>query len=492
MSKLHKPPSQLSDFSGTIHFIGIGGIGMSALAKLMLVQGLQITGSDRQPSSIIRQLEKLGAAVAIGHTAQNIQGVSAVVVSTAIPGDNPELTAAIASGLPVWHRSDILAALSEQSKLIAVSGTHGKTTTTGMIAQVLIEAQFDPSVVIGGIFSKIESNARAGKGDYFVAEIDESDGTQIRAKPYISVITNIEPDHLENYPGGLPEIQRYMADFAGGSSALIVLCADDPGCKMLTKELSSSADRKIISYGTRAVSPEALYSYETAGSFAMSVFKRGTDSFTTDKMLGQIMLGVPGEHNKLNALAAVALATELGIEFDTIKKALQEFQGVGRRFEVLGESSAVLVVDDYAHHPTEVKATLEAARTYARSQGRKGRIVAVFQPHQPRRLRDLWDEFRKCFKGADLLILTDVYIARGEPIPGINSQEFAAVVDHDNVIYIGGAIQELAGSILPHLRSGDLVLTIGAGSITQLGPELIKLLKAQPAGSAGEKSNTKR
>jgi UDP-N-acetylmuramate--alanine ligase len=477
-SRLQKSSLHLTNLSGTIHFIGIGGIGMSALAELLLARGTKVSGSDREKTAVTQRLEKLGAQIAIGHESRNIQGAAAVVVSTAISESNLELVAAIAANLPIWHRADVLVALAEQSKLIAVSGTHGKTTTTGMIAQVLIDARMDPTVAVGGVFSKIASNARAGKGDMFVAEIDESDGTQVKAKPHISVITNIEADHLENYPGGLAEIRKHMTDFAGASKAFVVLCADDPGCKMLAATLTGSP---LITYGTRTVSPDALYVYESTGNFAMSVFKAG-------KSLGQITLSVPGEHNKLNAMAAVALATELGIDFDTIKNALHEFQGIGRRFDIVGESSNILIVDDYAHHPTEVKAVLEAAASYAKSQERSGRVVAIFQPHQPGRLRDLWEEFKKCFKGADVVLLTDVYIARGEAIPGINSQEFAAVVDHPNVVYIGGSMPELADKILPHLRSGDLVLTIGAGSITQLGPNLLELLKTQPLSSAPEKS----
>lgn len=453
----------LDSVSGAFHFIGIGGIGMSALARLLLARGKQVSGSDKEENEITNELKALGAQIFVGHDAKHVENASLVIVSTAITDANPELKQAKVRGLQVLHRSDLLRALTQKKKLLAISGTHGKTTTTGMVAQVLIDSGFEPEVVVGGIFSRIGSNSYAGKGEFFVAEADESDRTHAQMKSYIAMVTNIEPDHLENYPGGMAEICDNMVSFANGSSHATVICVDDAGSRSVVGRLKGTT----ITYGTRAKSPDADYSFDSNPD-GLTVWHR-------DKKLGDIHLAVPGEHNKLNATGVVAVATESGVPFDSISRALAKFGGVARRFQILGTKSGITVVDDYAHHPTEVRATLQAARNYQKTRDFK-RVVAVFQPHQPGRLRDLWKEFCDSFADSDLVLLTDIYVARGGNIEGISSERFAKEVKHGNAIYVPGSMSELPSAVKPHLRHGDLVLTIGAGDITKLGAELLKLL----------------
>ncbi len=462
----------LSESTGSVHFVGIGGIGMSALAKLLLGQGIAVSGSDREANPITDELARLGARICFGHNAHNVEGAGAVVVSTAITGDNPEIVAAHTRGLPVWHRSDLLAWLSRHSTLVAVSGTHGKTTTTAMVAQVLLDCGLDPSIVIGGVFSRIGSNAQLGSGHYFVSEADESDGTHANAESHIALVTNIEADHLENYPGGIEQIRDNMVSFANLSSKSTVICQDDLGCRLIRPRIT----RPIITYGLQTTSPDADYTYESLPGFAMRVLKSGTP-------LGEIALKVPGEHNKLNCLAASIIGLELGLDFQAIAAALSSFAGVARRFQIIGQQQGITVIDDYAHHPTEIAATLKAAVEYSHQATMSAgvnvppaRVVAVFQPHQPRRLKDLWDEFCRCFDYADLVLITDVYIARGKPIEGITSEHLVGAVKHANVRYIPGISSDLAGEIVKFLQPGDLVLTIGAGDITKVGPEILRLV----------------
>jgi UDP-N-acetylmuramate--alanine ligase len=448
---------------GVVHFIGIGGIGMSALARLLLARGKQVSGSDKEGSAVTAELERLGARVFVGHHEKNVDNASIVVVSTAITDANPELKAARAKGLRVMHRSDMLRALTERRKLLAVSGTHGKTTTTGMLAQVFIDSGMEPEVVVGGIFERIGSNSYAGKGEYFIAEADESDRTHAKMRSHVAMVTNIETDHLENYPGGMAEICDNMVNFANGSSHAVVICLDDQGCRSVLGRLTG----KVVTYGSKAISPEADYVYESTAN-GLTVWQRG-------ERLGDVRMAVPGEHNRLNALGVIAVAMETGVSFKSAAEALSAFTGVARRFQILGTNSGVTVVDDYGHHPTEVRATLEAAQRYSKDNGFK-RVVAIFQPHQPGRLRDLWNDFCDSFAGADLVLLTDIYVARGGHIEGITSERFAGEVRGCNAKYMPGTIAELPAAVRPLLKEGDLVLTIGAGDITKLGPELLKQL----------------
>ena len=292
---------------GKVHLVGIGGIGMSALARILLARGIAVSGSDREASKVTDDLEKLGAKIYLGHLAENVDGAGLVVVSTAITDANPEIAAARQKPIKILHRSELLAALSAQSKLIAISGTHGKTTTTGMVSQILLDGGADPSVVIGGIFSRIGSNGYCGKGECFVAEADESDGTHAKSQSYISVITNIEAEHLDNYPGGISQICDNMVAFANNSRYASIICMDDAGCRHILPSLSG----KVITYGSRLLSPGANYTYEAVNGYSMRVYKN-------DAELGLVTLAVFGEHNKLNALAALVVGLEVGIEFSQI------------------------------------------------------------------------------------------------------------------------------------------------------------------------------
>lgn len=457
---------------GTVHFIGIGGIGMSALARLLLARGKKVSGSDKEASPITEELASLGARIFIGHDAKNVEGAGVIVVSTAITDANPELKAARNKGLGVLHRSDVLRALTLKKKLLAVSGTHGKTTTTGMLAQIYLDSGLEPEVVVGGVFGRIGSNSYAGTGDYFVAEADESDRTHALMTSHIAIVTNIEPDHLENYPGGMSEICDNMVNFANNASSAVVLCTDDAGCRAVAARLTP----EVITYGSRSKSPTARFTYDSIPS-GMKVYREG-------KELGDVHLAVPGEHNKLNALAALATSMECGIPFETIADSLEHFGGVARRFQILGTKNGITVVDDYGHHPTEVRATLQAARQFLKEHQLSDngsvvparRVVAVFQPHQPGRLRDLWNDFCASLDDADLVLVADIYVARGGQIDGITSERFVSAVSNRNTKYVGGPTSGLAQQVAPLLRPGDLVLTIGAGDITKLGPELLKLL----------------
>ena len=455
----------LESVAGNIHFIGIGGIGMSALARLLLARGKKVSGSDKEGNKSTDELRDMGATIFIGHEAKNVDGAGLIAVSTAITDANPELAAARSRGLPILHRSDILRGLTKSKKVVAVSGTHGKTTTTGMVAQVFMDNGTEPEVVVGGIFSRIGSNSYAGKGEYFIAEADESDRTHARMNSYIAVVTNIEPDHLENYPGGMQEICDNMISFANRATHAVVLCLDDAGCRSIMDRLKP----RIVTYGAIETSPQADYTYESTPN-GLRVSHKG-------KQLGDITLAVPGEHNKVNALAAIAVAMESGLPFAKSAEALSSFGGVARRFQLIGTKSGITVVDDYGHHPTEVRATLQAARQYvSKPENNVRRVVAIFQPHQPGRLRDLWDDFTTAFDGADLVLLTDIYIARGGQIAGITSERFATQCTNKNTKHVPGPTSELAQQARPYLQEGDLVLTIGAGDITCVGPELLKLL----------------
>lgn len=471
----------LKQVTGPVHLAGIGGIGMSALARLLLQKGHKVSGSDKSASPITEELKEMGAQIFVGHQAENLVDAGALIISTAIVDGNPELEEARRKGIPVWHRSELLSYLAADDKLIAITGTHGKTTTTAMVGQALLECGLDPSIVVGGIFHTIGSNSRLGKGGYFVAESDESDGTHVRSNPNISVITNIEADHLENYPGGIDEILASMSKFLSLTQSFSVICSDDAGCVELLKRTSSAnLKARIVTYGTAGQpgDKQPEYSMVSLPGFAMDVYHSG-------ELLGRLSLRVPGEHNKMNALAAVAVAMELGKPFAEVAKGLSTFPGVDRRFQMIGEVGGVTVVDDYAHHPTEVTATLKAAQEFLRvraensglnGNAEKGRVVCLFQPHQPARLRDLWKEFTESFEQADVVLLADVYIARGGKIEGIDSAHFIQEVRHDNKHYLPGPTAQLPGKVMSYLKKGDLLLTVGAGDVTGVGPEMVTLL----------------
>lgn len=448
---------------------------MSALARLALARGKKVSGSDKKASEITDELKELGADIHIGHDVSNFSSAGCLVVSTAIAADNPELVKAKSLNVPVIHRSQMLAELTRGKKLVGISGTHGKTTTTGMVAQVLIDGGLEPSVVVGGVFPRIKSNARHGTSEYFVAEIDESDGTQKIVESYISIVTNIESDHLENYPGGLDEIVKAMRVFILNTQKAVIICGDDARCLALRDDIQANSALPVVTYGLKREGQVFDYSFENLSSFKMRVYKN-------DMVLGDVTLSVPGEHNKYNALASIVAGLELGVDFQVLASSVKTFGGVNRRFQILGEEKNILVVDDYAHHPTEIDATCKGAQQFieqyrASTTGEKARLVILFQPHQPGRLKNHWEEFLKSFDDADVVLISDIYIARGKEIEGVTSDRFVESLNHRNAHYVSGSVSDLASKVIPYLQPNDLLMTVGAGDVTSVGPKILDILK---------------
>src|ERR1044071_3934464 len=451
-----------------IHFVGIGGIGMSGIAEVLLSLGenFLVTGSDLKRSAITDRLESMGAKVYEGHSAYNAAGADVLVCSSAVRDDNPEVIAARQRLIPVIPRAEMLAELMRLYRHgIAVAGTHGKTTTTSMIAHLMTKTEFDPALVVGGRVASLGSNARLGRGQYIVVEADESDGSLLLLTPTTGVLTNIDADHLDHFKGGIEEIKECFVKFANSVPfyGAIALCLDDQNVQAIIPQIA----RRTISYGLAAQADVSAWNIQLDTSFGSEFTVR---SF--GKEMGRMKLSVPGLHNVYNALAAIAVGLDLNIKFEEIAAALEEFHGAERRFQIKGEKNDVMVVDDYGHHPTEIKATLAAARTSGR------RVVALFQPHRYTRTHDLMDDFARSFYGADVLLVADIYAASEDPIEGVNSRVLAEQTErfgHRHVEYIGalsGAAAKLKEIVQPH----DLVLTLGAGNVYQAGDELLKNL----------------
>ena len=453
------------------HFIGIGGVGMSALAKILIESGFEVSGSDAKDSSTLDMLKKLGARIFVGHRAKNIldeagNPVDAIVCSSAIPADNPEIIAASKFKIHKLHRSDINAWLLNSRKGIAVAGSHGKTTTTSMIGYVLHSAAVDPTIIIGGESTDLGTGAILGKSDWLVTEADESDGSFVTLKPKITVVTNIEDDHLDHY-GTMDRILAAFKIFIENldrEEGVAVLCYDNENLRGLAKNI----DRKIISY---ALDSDADFTAKnirtTSKGLSFTVFNR-------EKFLGKVKLAIHGRHNILNALATIATTLQVGVSFDKIAEALKNFHGVKRRFQIKGRVRNILVVDDYAHHPTEIAATLKAAR-----ETKPNKLICIFQPHRYSRTQLLLKEFGGAFKEADLLILTDVYSAGEEKISGVSGESILKEVlstTNQAVSYIPKR-EDIAGALKDQLSPGDLVITMGAGDIYKTGEELLELLK---------------
>ena len=456
-----------------VHFVGIGGIGMCGLAELLLAQGYGVTGSDLASGPTVERLRRLGASVAIGHAAEHVGTADVVVASSAVRRGNPELAEAIARGIPVIPRAEMLAEVMRLKDGIAVAGTHGKTTTTSLIAHLLAAAGLDPTVVVGGRVmgsgaAADRTGARLGQGPFLVAEADESDGSFLHLSPVVAVITNIEPEHLDHY-GTVDALETAFVAFANRLPfwGRAVLCIDDPGVQRLLPRIA----RRRTTYGFSAQAEWLAHDVERDGRGSRFRVRRGSET------LGETRLAIPGRHNVANALAALTVAAELDVPFARAAEALASFAGVERRFEEKGSARGVRVVDDYGHHPTELRATLAAARGV-----HAGRLVAVFQPHRYTRTRDLFDDFAAAFHDADLLVLTEIYAA-GEPkLPGVEAASLAAAVrerGHRDVRFIA-ELEAIPAALAPELREGDLVLTLGAGSITKLGPLLLAALEARP------------
>ncbi len=438
---------------------------MSGIAEVLLNLGFTVTGSDRQSSSITSRLQKLGALIHEGHKGEYVEGADVVVISSAVKMDNVEVKAALSSRIPVIQRAEMLGELMRMKEGIAVAGTHGKTTTTSMIGLVLQEGGYDPTLIVGGRVRSLRTNARLGEGDYLVAEADEFDRSFLRLTPTIAVITNIETDHLDCYKN-LEEIKSAFITFANKVPfyGTVILCLDE----ISLQEIVPRLERRIIAYGmnphAEVRGSEPLY-YESHSEFT-AVWK--------DKTLGRIKIQLPGIHNVKNSLAALAVGLELEIPFDKIKKSLEGFTGVHRRFEIKADVRGILIVDDYAHHPTEIKASLKGAR-----EGWNRRIIAVFQPHLYSRTRDFYEDFGRSFFDADVLIVTDIYPAREEPIPGVTGElvvNAARSFGHRQVIYLPNK-EEVADYLFKIVRKGDMVITMGAGDIWKAGEALIKKLQ---------------
>jgi UDP-N-acetylmuramate--alanine ligase len=446
-----------------IHFVGLGGSGMSGIAEVLLNLGYTVSGSDLKHSATTERLAALGARVFEGHAASQVQGAHVVVVSTAVSAANPEVVQARRSGIPVIPRAEMLAELMRLKYGVAVAGSHGKTTTTSMTALVLDRGGLDPTVVVGGRLGVLGSGARLGKGEFLVAEADESDRSFLKLSPTIAVVTNIDREHLDNYRG-LEDIQEAFVGFMNKVPfyGAVVLCLDDGP----VQDVLPRVERRIVTYG---LSPQAQVSARevdlAASASRFTVVAGGVE-------LGRVTLSVPGAHNVANALAAVAVGLDLGIPFESVRQGLESFTGVDRRFQVRGEAGDVVIVDDYGHHPTEIRATLETLRRFAGAR----RTVVLFQPHRFTRTQALWDDFCRAFHAADVLLLTDIYPASEAAIPGITAEALAeAVVErgHRHARY-AGSMEAATRALIEEVRPGDVVLTLGAGSVWTASEALLK------------------
>jgi len=449
-----------------VHFVGIGGIGMSGLAEVLLELGYPVTGSDLKRTPITERLAGRGAVIFEGHSAANLGGAKAVVVSSAVGPDNPELVEARRRNLPVIPRGELLAELMRQKFGIAVAGSHGKTTTTSMIAAVLSHANLDPTIVVGGRVGMMGgANARLGRSDYLVVESDESDGSFLKLAPILAVVTNIDREHLDRY-SGIEEIRQAFADFIGKVPfyGAAILCLDDENIQQILPSLN----RRVITYGASAQA-DVRVTHASTGHLASEFHL-----VSGDRDLGCFRLPVPGAHNVLNAAAAVAIGLELEIPLETIREALAAFSGVDRRFQVKGSARGVTVVDDYGHHPTEIRATLASARAC-----RFRNVHVLFQPHRYTRTHALMEDFARAFHQADTVHVTDIYAASERPIEGVTSEalvEKLIAFGHRGAHYAGSLEQGIA-SVIAAAASGDVIVTLGAGNVSQASDQILARLK---------------
>ncbi|MET0401236.1 MAG: UDP-N-acetylmuramate--L-alanine ligase [Cystobacter sp.] len=453
-----------------VHFVGIGGIGMSGIAEVLINLGYRVSGSDLKASDITRRLASLGASLFEGHRAENLVHADVVVISSAVRKDNPEVISARQRKIPVIPRAEMLAELMRLKYAVAVAGSHGKTTTTSMVATVLSAAGLDPTAVVGGKVNVLDSNAKLGKSELMVVEADESDGSFLHLHPSISIVTNIDPEHMDHY-GTLDSLKDAFTSFCNRVPfyGLNVLCLDNPNVQSLVPRM----EKRFVTYGSSHTADYRLEGVRLEG------FSTRFEAFRRDEPLGEFRVRMVGAHNALNALAVIAAAEEMDVPLDVVREALAGFGGVQRRFTVRGEAAGITVVDDYGHHPTEVQATLAGAR---RAFGR--RLVVAFQPHRYTRTHDLFNDFATSFNDADVVFVSSVYAAGEEPIPGATGDALVEAIQahgHRDVTFVEKRT-DVARALLPRLREGDLVLTLGAGDITQVGPELVELLRQQGLG----------
>ncbi len=455
-----------------IHFVGIGGTGMNGIAEVLINLGYKISGSDIKQTPVTRRLKDMGGIIYQGHDKKNIKGADVVVVSTAVETNNPEVTEARLQTIPVIPRAEMLAELMRLKYSVTVIGTHGKTTTTSMIGLVLAQGRLDPTVVIGGKLNNFGSNAKLGKGEYIVAEGDESDGSFLRLTPTIAVVTNIDTDHLDYY-GSINNVRKAFLEFVNkvpfyGS---VIVCSDD----VQTQKILPRIKRRYITYGIKNKADVKASDVVTA------TFSSEFNLLYCGKGFGKVKLNIPGIHNVYNALAAIAVGMELGLDIKDIKEAFLEFKGVQRRIQVKGEVNGVTVVDDYAHHPTEIKATLSAVK-----ENWEKRVIAVFQPHRYTRTKILAKDFGKAFDRADMVIITNIYPAGEVPIPGVTANLITQNIVSNNrtSVEFFPSQEEIIDFLVGKVTSGDLVITLGAGDIWKVGERLLEKLKISARGGS--------
>ncbi len=462
-----------------IHFVGIGGIGMSGIAEVLINLGYRISGSDLKNSAITQRLAGLGATIFEGHAAENIAGAEVVVMSSAIVRENAEVTEAHRLHIPVIPRAEMLAELMRLKYGIAIAGMHGKTTTTSMVAAVLAAGGLDPTVVVGGRVDAMGSNARVGNSEYMVVEADESDRSFLKLSPVLAVVTNVDREHMDCYRN-MREVKRAFLEFMDRVPfyGAVVVCNDDPQLRRLFPQIR----RRTVSYGTRRGSDFHIKLGKAGFKSAVASEERQpTSHFHVtfgERDLGEFRLHVPGVHNVMNATAAIAVGVGLDIEVDDIRAALENFRGVDRRFQLRGQAAGVSVIDDYGHHPTEIRATLAAARECGFRK-----IHVIFQPHRYTRTRDLTDEFATSFENADSLVVLDIYAASETPIEGVTGESLARLIGETgkSAASYAGSFADGIASVVAAAQPGDMILTLGAGSVSQLGPMILEKLRAKGA-----------
>jgi len=475
---------QMPKETGPIHIMGVGGIGMSAIAEILHAKGYTVQGSDQKESANVRRLRAKGIRVFVGHDPVNLVGARYVVISTAIRKENPELQAARAKGLPIIRRAEMLAELMRLYSTVSVTGTHGKTTTTSLIAHIFASGGQDPTVITGGIINDWGSNARLGNGPWMIVEADESDGTFIKLPTEIGVVTNIDPEHLDYFKSVENMHREYEAFFKNiPFYGLAVACTDHPVVADMVQRLELRRDgRRLLTYGTSQGADLVLGSVRVEGHRTIFDAELGHAVSGGARALKGWTVPVPGQHNALNALAAIAAASEAGIPDDVIKKALAEFSGVKRRFQLTGTWNGIAIYDDYGHHPVEIAAVLKAARS-----GARGRVFAVVEPHRYTRVRDLFGDFAQCFRDADGVIVTPLYSAGEPPIDGVNHQTLAQAIRTAGtpIVETISSERELAPMIKRLAATGDMVVCLGAGNSTEWAHALPQWLADEPLRVGG-------
>ena len=459
------------------HFIAIGGIGMSGLAKYLLQEGFEVSGSDINDSKYIDEIRSLGAKVYIGHDEKNVPEKCVVVASSAIRESNPEIQKAKRLGLPILHRSDVLKILSERSKcFIGYAGTHGKTTTSGLSSYVMEKASLEPSYVVGGIIPELHTNANYKTDNYFIAELDESDGTIVKYSPNLVVVNNLEPDHLDFYKNGLESILETFETFLSNmrENGIVMANMDNEGVKRLVKHFSQTPLAHNAEFVTYSIGGNTDYS---AKNIEYNEDYTKFDIFHKSEFKTRLKICLKGVHNVYNSLAVWASLNEAGVDMNLVSPHFATFTGMGRRFQKVGEFNGISIYDDYAHHPTEIKATLSSSKSFKNKN-----VIAVFQPHRYTRLQNLWNEFMGAFSHVNKVIVTDVYAASEDPIDGVNSEAFVNELKEKSDVpceYASGSIKDVAEKLYPTLKPNDIVIGLGAGTITNLGKELLALNKKE-------------